>query len=190
MIAEVLNINVVRGADNKREDMTRIKRILKTWIKNGVLKTESREDKNRHKREFLVQGSWSDSETSEQDPEEIAMSEDRNNMVRVPDHFVEFLPWSSNEFTPDYLREWLASREEAGRKIDIETCEIGCWYTCLADPYGLHPDVPEEFQQIGRMHFVRSAESHGWISRRDLPPAKRKAMDDRIERERKVRQPL
>jgi hypothetical protein len=72
MVAEVLNINVVPGADNKREDLARLKQILKTWFKNGVLKTESREDENRHKRQFVVPGRWSDAET-DPDPEETIL---------------------------------------------------------------------------------------------------------------------
>jgi hypothetical protein len=72
MVAEVVGINVVRGVENDPKDLARIKQILKTWIKNKVLKTESREDENRHKREFVVPGSWSDAE-ADPDPEEITL---------------------------------------------------------------------------------------------------------------------
>src|SRR5262249_7417622 len=54
MVAEVLGINVVHGADNKREDIARIKQILKTWIKHGVLTTEKRRDSNRKERDFVI----------------------------------------------------------------------------------------------------------------------------------------
>jgi hypothetical protein len=95
------------------------------------------------------------------------------------------LPWSLDGFTPDYLREWLASRKEAGRKIDIETCEVGWWYACGHDPYGLEPD---EVDGLGRHRYVRSPKSRGWISENDLPPAKARAMYDRIERKWRARQ--
>jgi hypothetical protein len=72
-VAKTLNINVVPGADNKREDLARIKQILKTWIKNKVLKTETRTDENRQKRAFVLPGPWSDSETSDPDLEEITL---------------------------------------------------------------------------------------------------------------------
>jgi hypothetical protein len=60
MIAEVLKINVVHGADNKPEDIARIKQILAKWLKNKVLKTEEREDNNRRKRLFVIPGPWAD----------------------------------------------------------------------------------------------------------------------------------
>ena len=60
MIAQVLHVNVVPGADNDLKDLARIRRVIKTWIKNGVLKIESREDENRRKREFVVPGPWLD----------------------------------------------------------------------------------------------------------------------------------
>jgi hypothetical protein len=93
------------------------------------------------------------------------------------------LPWSRDEFDLEYLRTWLASRKNAGRLIDIDTCEIGCWYAYDADPYGLTPDLSDEMKQIGKNRFVRSAESHGWVCEDDLPLEKVKAMYDRIERE-------
>ena len=58
MVAKVLKINAVPGADNKSEDLARIKQILKTWYKNKVFKIESREDEHRHKKQFVVPGPW------------------------------------------------------------------------------------------------------------------------------------
>jgi hypothetical protein len=72
-VAEVLNINVVPGADNKPEDLARIKQILKIWFKNKVLKTEHREDEHRHKKQFVVPGPWSNSETSDPDLEDMIL---------------------------------------------------------------------------------------------------------------------
>jgi hypothetical protein len=96
------------------------------------------------------------------------------------------LPWSRDEFDPAFLRAWLASREEAGRAIDIETCELGRWAAQDADPYGIREmlgELPEEMYQVGTNRFVRSPESHGWISEDDLPPDKFEAMYARIRRE-------
>jgi hypothetical protein len=68
MVAKVLGINLNHGAENDPKDIARIKQIIKTWVKNRVLKTETREDEQRRKREFVVPGPWSDSEV---DPEEV-----------------------------------------------------------------------------------------------------------------------
>jgi AAA domain len=72
MVAEVLNINVVRDAKNDPKDLARLKRVLATWFKNKVLTTEKREDDNRKKREFVVPGPWTDVE-ADPDPEEITL---------------------------------------------------------------------------------------------------------------------
>lgn len=98
------------------------------------------------------------------------------------------MPWSALMMTSDELRQWLASREEAGRLIDIETCEFGWWYADVCDPYGVRELLGEETcDTIGRNRFVRSPDSGGWVDVGDLPPEKAKAMDDRIYREAKRR---
>jgi hypothetical protein len=65
-------VPVVPPADNDPKDLARIKQIVKTWIKNGVLTIEKRKDSNRKDREFVVPGSWSDAEV-DPDPEEITL---------------------------------------------------------------------------------------------------------------------
>jgi hypothetical protein len=82
------------------------------------------------------------------------------------------------------FREWVASRKKAGLKIDVETCESGSWYTWLGDPYSEGLDPPEEFQCAQKEKFVRSPESEGWVSERDLPEASRRALDKRFRRKR------
>ena len=52
--------------------------------------------------------------------------------------------------------EWLAIRKEAGRKIDPETAEVEWTYAQTLDPYGIYPELPEEWQQVGREYFARS----------------------------------
>jgi hypothetical protein len=93
------------------------------------------------------------------------------------------MPWTRDLMTPKEMQQWVASREEAALKIDIETCELGCWYAYDCDPYGARPDLPEEMKQIGTNRFVRSAESRGWVCEDDLPPATIEAMYERIHRE-------
>jgi len=102
------------------------------------------------------------------------------------------LPWTREEFTPDYLCEWLASRKEAGSKIGVETCEVDEKCTYVSDPYRLagrmgNP-LPKKEDLIEEAVFVRSAESRGWVREDDLPPNKRKALHDRIKREQQLRQ--
>jgi hypothetical protein len=93
------------------------------------------------------------------------------------------MPWTRDQMTPEGMREWVASRKEAGRQIDVETCELGRWHAYDADPYGADPDLPEEMRQLGTNRFVRSPESRGWVCEDDLPPDKVTAMYDRIRRE-------
>jgi hypothetical protein len=73
--------------------------------------------------------------------------------------------------TEDELRQWFESRKEAGRTINIDSCEIGHWYAYDADPYDANPDLPEEAKQIGSNCFVRGPKSRGWVHVGDLPPA-------------------
>jgi hypothetical protein len=74
------------------------------------------------------------------------------------------------------VEQWLASRKEAGLKIDPETAEV-CWEIALiADPYGVYPDLPEEMQCVGRVYFARSPGSDIWIHFHDLPDQTREAL--------------
>jgi hypothetical protein len=96
---------------------------------------------------------------------------------------LQAMPWTRNQMTEEQCQQWLASRKEAGLKIDINTCELGRWYANDCDPYNLRTDLAEEMYQIGTNRFVRSAESCGWVHEGDLPSDKLKAMYDRIYRE-------
>jgi hypothetical protein len=55
---------------------------------------------------------------------------------------IDRMPWTRDLMTSEEMQQWVASREEAGLKIDIETCELGCWYAYDCDPYGARPDLP------------------------------------------------
>jgi hypothetical protein len=67
--------------------------------------------------------------------------------------------------------QWLAVRKEAALQIDPETAEVDWTYAQTLDPYGVDPDLPEEYQQIGRGYFARSPGSDVWVSFYDLPEA-------------------
>jgi hypothetical protein len=68
-VANALKINVAYSAENKKEDVARIKQILSKWYKNNVLATEKRKDDARHEREFIIPGPW------QAEPETTARSE-------------------------------------------------------------------------------------------------------------------
>jgi hypothetical protein len=70
------------------------------------------------------------------------------------------------------FQRWVASREEAGLKIDIETCEIGRWYADGSDPYGVRMasgEWDERYISPDKFFFVRFVGSRGWICEGDLP---------------------
>jgi hypothetical protein len=57
-LAKHLKINVQHGHNNKREDLARLKAIIKMWLTNSVLDTETREDEKRKKRRFIIPGTF------------------------------------------------------------------------------------------------------------------------------------
>jgi hypothetical protein len=79
------------------------------------------------------------------------------------------------------LEQWLAGRKEAGRAIDVATCEIMCDWGQIADPYGVGDRSPEA-DCIGQNIFVRSPDSGGWVSLDDLPEERARALHQRIEK--------
>jgi hypothetical protein len=77
------------------------------------------------------------------------------------------------------VEQWLAIRKEAALKIDPETAEVDWTYAQTLDPYGVHPDLPEEYSQVGRAYFARSPGSDVWVWFGDLPDATKKALWER-----------
>jgi hypothetical protein len=100
----------------------------------------------------------------------------------ISEDALQRMPWTRHLMTKDEQQRWISSRKEAGRAIDIETCELGRWHQYDCDVYGVH-DLPPEMQQIGTNRYVRSPTSNGWINEEDLPVEKVRAMYDRIKRE-------
>ena len=87
------------------------------------------------------------------------------------------MPWTAPLMTTDELFEWLARRKGAARAIDIESCELGQWKSCAADPYGVLDFYSGDF---GTKWFVRSPESRGWIAAVNLPDDKYAVMMARV----------
>jgi hypothetical protein len=48
---------------------------------------------------------------------------------------------------------YLAIRKEAALQIDPETAEFSWGWGQIMDPYGVDPDLPEEYNCIGRISF-------------------------------------
>jgi hypothetical protein len=74
------------------------------------------------------------------------------------------------------IKRWLALRKEAALQIDPETAEVDWTYAQTLDPYGVEPDLPEEFWQVGRAYFARSPGSEVWVWFGDLPEKIRDAL--------------
>jgi hypothetical protein len=82
----------------------------------------------------------------------------------------------SDEMTTE---QWLAIRKEAALKIDPRTAEVFWCYAQTLDPYGVDPDLPEEYQQVGREYFARSPGNDVWVWFGDLPDGVRDALWER-----------
>ena len=105
--------------------------------------------------------------------------------TKITNDILSRMPWTRDQLTREQFDAWLASRKEAGRVIDIETCELGRWYAYDCDVHGAR-DLPPEMQQVGINRYVRSPTSNGWINEEDLPLEKLCAMYDRITRRRRM----
>jgi hypothetical protein len=104
----------------------------------------------------------------------------------ISDDEMARMPWTRGGMTIEEFDQWVATREEAGRRIDIETCERDAWKAYDLDPYGIRDakgELNDEMKQIGTNRFVRSPMSGGWIWEGDLPAEKGKALYARIRRE-------
>lgn len=74
------------------------------------------------------------------------------------------------------VEQWLAIRKEAALQIDPETAEVMWDYVQIMDPYGVDPDLPKEYQCIGRGYFARSPGNDVWVSFDDLPEGTAEAL--------------
>jgi hypothetical protein len=69
------------------------------------------------------------------------------------------------------VQEWLAVRKMAALLIHPVTAEVTWVHAQTLDPYGIQPDLPQEYRQIGREYFARSPGSDVWVHFGDLPDA-------------------
>jgi hypothetical protein len=79
--------------------------------------------------------------------------------------------------------EWLRIRREEALQIDAQTAKVDCTYGDGFDPYGVEPDLPPEFQCIGREYFARRPGGDIWVSFHDLPKATCEALWRRLREE-------
>jgi hypothetical protein len=63
-VAGVIGIKLSRGGDNDKADLAKVKNILRTWEKNGVVKVVEKYDSEQRKdKKIIVPGEWNDGET-------------------------------------------------------------------------------------------------------------------------------
>jgi hypothetical protein len=88
------------------------------------------------------------------------------------------LPQTGKDVPADEMtvEQWLATRKEEALKIDPDTAEVDWEYGQVLDPYGVHPELPKECQQAGRLYFARTPGNDVWVSFDDLPKATRNAL--------------
>jgi hypothetical protein len=72
-----------------------------------------------------------------------------------------------------------AEREQVGRRIDPATAHVFFLYAQTLDPYGDHPDLPEELQQIGREYFAVDPTEGVAVWLADLPEETQDALEDK-----------
>ncbi len=88
-------------------------------------------------------------------------------MTKFTEDELHAMPQTRHLMTAEELEQWAQSRKEAGRAIDVATCELGSWRADYADPYGVRQLTPEAYLET--KWFVRSPESRGWVHAGDLP---------------------
>jgi hypothetical protein len=76
----------------------------------------------------------------------------------------------------DELKEWLGLRLAEAKLIDPATAKLFWEYGYNLDPYGLDPDMPDDFKQVGRVYFACRPESDIWVCFYYLPHDVRDAL--------------
>ena len=77
---------------------------------------------------------------------------------------------------------WFALLKIAGQQIDPDTAEVFWTYGLTLDPYGVYPDLPEEYRQVGRENFARAPGTEVWVNFHDLPKGTRERLWARLSR--------
>ena len=79
-------------------------------------------------------------------------------------------------------RIWQELVKIAGHQIDPENAEVDWEFGQVADPYRIYPNLPSEYDCVGRLYFARNPGSSVWIAFGDLPDATRNALESRSDR--------
>ena len=74
------------------------------------------------------------------------------------------------------VKQWLAIRKKAARRIDPKTAKVIWRYAQVLDPYGVDPDLPKECQCVGRDYFACAPGSDIWVWFGDLPKWTKRAL--------------
>ena len=78
------------------------------------------------------------------------------------------------------VEQYLTTRKETALQIDPETAEFSWGWGRIMDLYGVDPDLPEEYDCVGRVYFARSPGSDVWVSFYDLPEGTVERLWERI----------
>ncbi|MCG8036119.1 MAG: hypothetical protein JAZ19_03690 [Candidatus Thiodiazotropha taylori] len=57
------------------------------------------------------------------------------------------------------VEQWISLRKGEGKRIDPDHAEFTFHWGQIMDPYGVDPDLPDEYDQIGRLYFARNPNS-------------------------------
>jgi hypothetical protein len=79
----------------------------------------------------------------------------------------------------DEVKEWLEVRTQEALKIDPTTAKVAWWWAIVGDPYGLLPELPEEYC-VGRHYFARRPGSAVWVWSGDLPSETQESLQKRF----------
>lgn len=114
--------------------------------------------------------------------------------IPMSDGVIRNMPTNSGLLTQEEFTAWIASRKEAGAKIDIGSAELKGWWAPEGDPYAFGcwkpPGAQRHYNDLierSPHFFVRDPKSRGWVWQGDLPDDKRAITQARIdEHQRKV----
>jgi hypothetical protein len=67
-------------------------------------------------------------------------------------------------------------RRQAGLLMNPSTAEVTWWYVQDMDPYGIDPELPEQYHCISRGYFARAPKSDIWVCFDDLPKSSHDAL--------------
>jgi hypothetical protein len=88
------------------------------------------------------------------------------------------------------VEAWLAVHKEAALKIDPETAEVFCGRGFICDPYGFHPNLPEELRQSAKLYFASAPGTDIWVYFDDLPEKTKSALWKRLKSDRRLQAKL